>query len=213
MDDWERFRRQMAPHAQKLKKLRHHDACHEIGHAIVAWQATIVITVTKVTMDTSPAITAYTCRDDGGSVEQLWCRCAILMAGLAAERLFFYHTASEGSMMDFYSARAYAAEIEERDGFRKPPWPNVQNGTNIDLALEFGTTLGDAERIVLHTAFAKARDIIFRRCNTALQAVALLTQKRTLTGNDLEPILGSRAHLKLLQQFGPTIFDPTVKTR
>src|SRR5579859_3406886 len=101
-------------------------AVHEAGHAIVAWYSTTAQSLEKITIvreDCIGGLCTYKEYDANPSLfidysDWLWCKTAIVLAGIAGEIKYYHNFRSGPATEDLQNALYAAKQIEHLN----PPW-------------------------------------------------------------------------------------------
>lgn len=211
MKIWDWFRRKARPPAARsselrpLRTMRGRVSAHEAGHAIVAWGATHVGTVTVL------------CEDDSGKTlcagrpvpdisAAQWAELVVLLAGIAGELQVFGRFRSGPAASDLDKARALSAALIAAGYEPKVSAPAV----TVPFSKMFVEPLTDEESRLFESAYGYARAIIRAHRIRFWRLVALLHSRGEVRDADLERVLGSRAPMKILAAIGVvTLVTPT----
>lgn len=189
---------------RKLPSATWRAAVHEAGHVVAYWYYTSTQRL-EVTLEPDPRwpgsggrVSTWTVR---GLPAHDWCECACVFAGIAAE-LMLLDTANTGPTT--YDLLRIAELLPNIAGSPPPrTWargstpPRVESerrpsAVASDIARAFGKSLPYDEEVAFYTAYRQARNLVHTHRERLLEVARLLDEKRTLTEDDIRPVLGPR---------------------
>ena len=166
-------------------------AVHEAGHALVAWRATRVHTVTAAWLHKTGGNVGYQVRAVDGKYET---ELIIRLAGIAAEIMVFGNTRSLPSRSDLSYARAALDDVDEK-------WLDEPEGkvpTFFSKAYE--PALSETEERKLQRAYLMARKVLDKHSASHSHMVCHLLSCKRLETKNLDAIFGSRAFMFVLSE-------------
>lgn len=166
-------------------------AVHEAGHAITAWICPHVQEVSLATIES----------EFGGTVlfkifDKTWPQIVISLAGVAAEQLIFGKFNPKPAEMDLLSARALCKKINIED---LPIKSRIISDLSFDKI--FFQKLSKKEKIILLTAYLKAKEILSDRKVLLIKLISSLLLLKSMNEKQLSLVLGKRDFIKILASF------------
>jgi hypothetical protein len=178
-------------------------AVHEAGHAVAAWCCTAASDV-HITIEAKDG-GKVTWMMHGDSIDVLWHRLVIALAGAAAEAMVYKRSRPEASSAsDFQAAREYAELI----GRAPAPWGDPGGPTIAFDKIYRASPISTPARANLEAAYRMARRVIRAHGRDYYRIVSLLLTRRTVREHDVVHILGHRGPMRLLAPFGPRFVLP-----
>ncbi len=206
-------------------------AAHESGHTVVARLTNHSDPVHKVTIIPRGQALGYTLQlplEDKflTSKSELLDKLCILLAGRAAEEIVFGEITS-GASDDLNKAMAYARKMVMELGMSEKLGPiALPNGEEGEVFLgrdlsrhntlsdELARTIDEEILNLIHTSYARAKDIIIQHRAAFDKLVATLLEKEVVEANEIDEILGLKpagqpedvtpAPAETVQQVSPT---------
>lgn len=171
-------------------------AAHEAGHAIVAWNATTVQTVTIVASDWDGRVF---CPVLHRSPEERLLNLAILFGGMAAECDVYGGFRSGPSGKDLAAVRESVQSLLS-DGVH----PVVDGQCSLPFRTMFSDPLSPDEELFFIHGFLAARKLIRAHRSAHRRLAALIQTKDFVRHADVESVLGSRLPAVILHHLGVT---------
>lgn len=180
-------------------------AVHEAGHLLISYYCSDVVKVTKCSIDVDEsgnAITTGIWKLDRNK----WNELVVMLGGIAGELSLYNKFRSGGASSDLMVARSLATDIINSNIL--PPWTTDDITVyNLPFSNMFTTELSIEEEIILNTAYNKSKSVLVVHQNLYIKLINLLLEKRTITEDDVEKILGSRFAIQFLGNFKSTIYS------
>jgi ATP-dependent Zn protease len=169
-------------------------AAHEAGHAILAWISPSVVRIKQVTIDAEDGGVVSFDRTEIRNELHVWDSMAIGLAGIAGEGIAFGCVKASGCGSDLRRARSWAEELSaEGDAMASFPWKEADAAAStLDIGAMFAEPPSPAVAAVLNKAYRRSKAIVGLRRDKFDALRRLLLERRTLTSDEVESVLGPR---------------------
>lgn len=174
-------------------------ACHEAGHALVAWDSQFVERVTSVSIATAGGGEVLRSRSSRHTTTMLWDDMVIALAGIAGEAEMLQTIFTQEARGDLNKALTSAKELAAHERTIKAtcltPWePSYVTLTDVTEFYQ-DTPLSPPERRILNHAFQRAMQLTRRGRSRLETLMRALRKRRMLDTADLRKLLGPRPAL------------------
>lgn len=192
----------LVPDRSSSQYSRERTAVHEAGHAVVAWHASTVRSLTiSIRVDGGNVFCSHF---DLSSPKALWLRAVILLGGIAAECDSYGGFRSGHSSSDLIAARDIMRLLFERG--LSEDFSGEHSACGLNFGAMFHSPLATAELVLFETAFNEARALVVAHRHALLSLASLLQREDFVTESQATPILGSRFPLVFLGRIGLVAF-------
>lgn len=185
-------------------------ACHEAGHAVVAWHGEIYgeFSVRMPTRASGRGTLAWDVPTDPGMRFQVWLErtvrgrpdghrlgwdhCAVMLGGLAGEGVGLRTVRTKGAESDIVRAHDLAENIVHRSA-TDPPWDHdTIADTRIDVSRMFSSAPSPEVSVVLNACYGRARRLIKAHEGAFSRLVVRLLRDWHVDHFELSEVLGER---------------------
>jgi len=196
-------------------------AVHETGHLLAAWSSSETEDISATIVPRSNPEDHFLWKLVRGSAGQVcwhwrgsfsttytwWANLVISLAGAAAESQIYGTINPRGLRSDRQMARE-STRVLLKYGETIPPWSTTleldpASRAAFDTILCQGLT--EPEKELMRCGYVMAHQLLFAHSKNFNRIISLLVDKRNLTEQDVEPILGPRCFIKL--EPGPFVLD------